>query len=505
MHNNLTNSIRENYNRLADEYARRIYTELDHKPLDRELLHRFAADVAGHGEVCDMGCGPGHIARYLRDAGASVIGLDLSPRMLDEARRLNPDISFHEGNMSSLDLPDDSLVGITAFYAIVNIPAESLLPVFHEMQRVLQPGGLLLLAFHSGDKPIHVEEMLGRPVSMDFFRFQPSVIQRDLETAGFVIEDVIERDPYPEVEYQTRRAYLFARKPLGATTAASADRLKNKHSKHPPDQKQRNNHAHNVANPLASSLRSAKLKHAAQVGRTAAPFNIPLSKVRSWLPASNAGSTEGRQTNELHAPRSSRRHRNLNSGRRHIPTPQVTSICLPLPPRGHQRRNHAGLRPGLSRLAATSACMDRAPRMWNKNITELSDEEVAEANKILAKYNLRVTDIASPLFKDGLAGRARIDREPETRPVPRRLRRRRSRTSCWNAASRLPGLFETERIRCFDFWRLDDQKPYRDGHRREAAQGRRHAAQRTGSFCCSKTKCPATPQRAKKPPRRLPP
>ena len=215
MHNNLTNSTRENYNRLADEYARRIYTELDHKPLDRELLYRFAAEVAGRGEACDMGCGPGHIARYLRDAGAAVFGLDLSPRMLDEARRLNPDISFHEGNMSSLDLPDDSLAGITAFYAIVNIPAESLLPVFHEMQRVLQPGGLLLLAFHSGDKPIHVEEMLGRPVSMDFFRFQPTVIQRDLEAAGFVIEDVIERDPYPEVEYQTRRAYLFARKPLG--------------------------------------------------------------------------------------------------------------------------------------------------------------------------------------------------------------------------------------------------------------------------------------------------
>src|SRR5580693_5186579 len=78
-----TESIRQSYDRVADEYARRISGELQHKPFDREVLNRFAAAVIGRGEVCDMGCGPGHIARYLRDAGAPIFGLDLSPRMLD--------------------------------------------------------------------------------------------------------------------------------------------------------------------------------------------------------------------------------------------------------------------------------------------------------------------------------------------------------------------------------------------------------------------------------------
>src|ERR1700690_23170 len=93
-----TNSIRESYDRLAEEYARRISDELQHKPLDRALLDRFAKQTRGQGDVCDMGCGPGHVARAWRDAGASVFGLDLSPAMLEQARKLNPDIPFREGN-----------------------------------------------------------------------------------------------------------------------------------------------------------------------------------------------------------------------------------------------------------------------------------------------------------------------------------------------------------------------------------------------------------------------
>jgi SAM-dependent methyltransferase len=213
MNDNITQSIRESYDRLAEEYARRIFNELQHKPLDRELLNRFAAEFVGRGEVCDMGCGPGHVARYLRDAGTAVFGLDLSPRMLEEARQFNPDISFREGNMMALDLRDGTLAGIAAFYAIVNIPKESLPLVFREMERVLQPGGLLLLAFHTGDEVLHEDELWGRPVSMDFFFFQPLAIRHFIEAAGLAIEEIVEREPYPpEVEYQSRRAYIFARK-----------------------------------------------------------------------------------------------------------------------------------------------------------------------------------------------------------------------------------------------------------------------------------------------------
>jgi hypothetical protein len=82
------------------------------------------------------------------------------------------------------------------------------------MERVLQPGGLLLLAFHVGDEVIQVEELWGRSIALDFFLFQPLAIRQRIEAAGLRIEETIERGPYaPEVEHQSQRAYIFARKP----------------------------------------------------------------------------------------------------------------------------------------------------------------------------------------------------------------------------------------------------------------------------------------------------
>jgi ubiquinone/menaquinone biosynthesis C-methylase UbiE len=209
-----TREVQSSYDRGADEYARHIYDELRHKPFDRQLLDRFADCVRGAGMVCDLGCGPGQIARYLHDREVNVCGMDLSPGMIARARQLNPGIEFTTGNMLALNVPDQSWTGIAAFYAIVNFPPADLIVAMREMHRALGPGGWLLLAFHLGHEVVHEDNLWGNPVSLDFYFFRTEQVTADLRSAGFAIEEVIERGPYPpEVEYQSQRAYVLARKP----------------------------------------------------------------------------------------------------------------------------------------------------------------------------------------------------------------------------------------------------------------------------------------------------
>lgn len=213
--NSVVGQIRTDYDTLAEDYSRAFYHELDAKPFDRKMLDDFASRVLGLGEVLDLGSGPGQIARYLSDRGVKASGLDLSPRMVQEAQRLNPQVSFRTGNMLALDLPDHSLAGITAFYAIVNLPKSLIEAAFREMHRVLKVNGFLLLAFHVGeDEVLHDVELLGHKISMDFSLLRTGEIVRQLRTLGFHIEKAIEREPYPEVEYPSTRAYVLARKKL---------------------------------------------------------------------------------------------------------------------------------------------------------------------------------------------------------------------------------------------------------------------------------------------------
>lgn len=205
--------VQTSYDRVAGEYARRIFDELDGKPMDRALLDRFAREVQGLGPACDLGCGPGQIAHYLHQRGVDVFGIDLSTNMVEQARQLNPGIEFRQGNMLSLDAEDNSWGGIAAFYSIIHIPHEKAVQALRELERVLRPGGLLLLTFHIGQEILHVDEWWGEKVSVDFVYFQPDEMERYLKSAGFEIEEVVERSPYQEVEHQSQRAYIFARKP----------------------------------------------------------------------------------------------------------------------------------------------------------------------------------------------------------------------------------------------------------------------------------------------------
>ena len=203
--------LKSGYDRVAEHYADEYFEELSRKPFDCELLDGFAASVRDQGQVCEIGCGPGQIARYLSGRGVDMFGVDLSDEMVAAARRLNPDIPFAQGTMLALNAPDESFAGIVSFYAIIHLKREDVTRALKEMNRVLQPSGRLLVSFHSGEGELHRDEWYGQAVSIDVTLMTSAEMAAYLEAAGLAVEKIIEREPY-EFEYPTQRVYAFARK-----------------------------------------------------------------------------------------------------------------------------------------------------------------------------------------------------------------------------------------------------------------------------------------------------
>ncbi|HEY2113826.1 MAG TPA: class I SAM-dependent methyltransferase [Candidatus Angelobacter sp.] len=205
--------IRSNYDALAGAYAREISGELDHRPLERKLLQKFAA--ACDGLICDLGCGPGHVTEYLSRFNVNVIGLDLSFGILKEARARYSEIIFLQGNMLDLPFAAAKLAGIIAFYSIIHFDKDQGARALAEMSRVLKPGGIVLLGVHVGREVVHVNELWGITVDFDAAYFDLHELTGNLEIHGFKVVETVQREPLPEVEHQSIRGYIWAQRTAG--------------------------------------------------------------------------------------------------------------------------------------------------------------------------------------------------------------------------------------------------------------------------------------------------
>ncbi len=178
-------STRESYDTVAEDYAVRVGQLFDQEPIGRAMLAAFAEQV--RGAVVDVGCGPGHVTAHLASLGLDVAGVDLSPKMVEIARRRYPDLRFSVGSMTALDLPDGELGGLVAWWSIFHLPPEELPKVFAEFRRTLAPGGRLLIGFHVGDERLSPETAYGHPVTYDAYLLEPGRIVDLLGQAGFEV------------------------------------------------------------------------------------------------------------------------------------------------------------------------------------------------------------------------------------------------------------------------------------------------------------------------------
>jgi len=207
----INEETRKSFNLAAEKYFELFKDEMKQKEYDRVLLDKFANDFDSKSVICDVGCGPGHITRYLFDKGLNVFGIDISERCIQIARRENPKMRFQVMDMVRLDIADESIDGIVSFYSIIHTPKRFIHTLFHELNRVLKKGGKLLIVVKKGDMEGYVYELEGFKTRLYFTNFTERELKSYLQTCGFELIFLETRQPY-EFEIPVERIYALGKK-----------------------------------------------------------------------------------------------------------------------------------------------------------------------------------------------------------------------------------------------------------------------------------------------------
>ena len=184
--------ISTSYDNVAASYAELVQDGPPDEPATLDLFAKLATAVPpwraeeGPLAVLDVGCGPGRVAGLLDDRGLTTIGIDLSPGMIEIARRDHPGPDFRVGSMTDLDLPDGGLAGVLSWWSIIHLPRDVVPQAFAEFHRVLAPGGVLVLGFHVGEQTTHKTSGYGgHPMNISVHRWTPVAITELAVAAGF--------------------------------------------------------------------------------------------------------------------------------------------------------------------------------------------------------------------------------------------------------------------------------------------------------------------------------
>ncbi|MER5726898.1 class I SAM-dependent methyltransferase [Streptomyces sp. NPDC002138] len=198
------------YDGVVELYASLFANRLEERPFSRAMIGTFAELIRATGNVraADVGCGPGHLTAMLHDLGLDAFGLDLSPAMVDHARRAHPALRFDEARMESLPLEDRTLGGILAHYSMIHTPPAEVPRLLAEQARVLAPGGLLLVSFFAteGPEPVRFDHKVTPAYSWPVDRFGEMLVEAGLVPFARLLHD-------PASERGFLDAHLLARHP----------------------------------------------------------------------------------------------------------------------------------------------------------------------------------------------------------------------------------------------------------------------------------------------------
>jgi ubiquinone/menaquinone biosynthesis C-methylase UbiE len=168
------------YNRIAQSYQ-----DQRNRFHNREDLERLLVLLPKNPKVLDAGCGAGvPVAKFLTERGCRVIGVDLSQKMIELARKNVPGAEFIKREMTELEFEENSFDGLTAFYSVIHVPREKHAELLQNFHRILKPGGVMLISMGAGEWE-GIEEFHG--VEMFWSHYGPERSLELIKQAGFEI------------------------------------------------------------------------------------------------------------------------------------------------------------------------------------------------------------------------------------------------------------------------------------------------------------------------------
>jgi uncharacterized protein YceH (UPF0502 family) len=206
--------VRAAYATVATAYADQLSDELADLPFESWLLRRVA-ELADGAPVIEVGTGPGHVAAFLADVGADATGLDLTPEMVDEARRRHPGVTYEVGDLRRLLRPatHDGWGAVLAWYSLIHLAASELPEAIASLVRPLCTGGWLVLGLHTGAEVRTITEWFDHEVDVDVVLHDRADVLAIVEGAGLAEIEWYHRGPLTERGESTERLYVLARKP----------------------------------------------------------------------------------------------------------------------------------------------------------------------------------------------------------------------------------------------------------------------------------------------------
>jgi ubiquinone/menaquinone biosynthesis C-methylase UbiE len=206
--------LRDAHDVLSEWYATNLVGVLESMPVERAMLDLFAEMTLAVGaEVADIGCGTGRLLPYLASRGLSPRGVDLSPGMVEVARREHPGFAYEVADLRELPFEDASLAGVVCWFSLIYLAPDARARAFAELARVVKAGGYLVTAFKHGDGILHRNAPGSRvgSLGLDFDRYWLSA--REMEdrfaAAGFAL---VFQGSIPPGEAEPPYGYMLVRK-----------------------------------------------------------------------------------------------------------------------------------------------------------------------------------------------------------------------------------------------------------------------------------------------------